>query len=106
MGKDEYNSKAYLYQYELLPEDYEKFNLQKYFKIYSLDKLKFIKKIGSSVVFSDGDYYFLFQIQRLGLITLEEVFQGEILEKEIVKNGEYFNEYENGSYEKNRKIEK
>lgn len=104
MGKDEYNSKAYLYQYELLLEDYEKFNLQKYFKIYSLDKLKFIKKIGSSVVFSDGDYYFLFQIQRLGLITLEEVFQGEILEKEIVKNGEYFNEYENGSYEKNRKI--
>ncbi|MGL5744200.1 MAG: hypothetical protein ACRCXX_03535, partial [Cetobacterium sp.] len=104
MGKDEYNSKAYLYQYELLLEDYEKFNLQKYFKIYSLDKLKFIKKIGSSAVFSDGDYYFLFQIQRLGLITLEEVFQGEILEKEIVKNGEYFNEYENGSYEKNRKI--
>lgn len=103
MGKDEYNSKAYLYQYELIPQDYEKFNLQKYFKIYSLDKLNFIKNIGSSVIFSDGDYYFLFQIQRLGLITLEEVFQGEISEKSILKNGKYFNEYENGNYEKNNR---
>lgn len=103
VGRDEYNSKAYLYQYELIPQDYEKFDLQKYFKIYSLDKLNFIKNIGSSVIFSDGNYYFLFQIQRLGLITLEEVFQGEITEKSILKNGEYFNEYENGNYERNRK---
>lgn len=104
MGKDEYNSKAYLYQYELISQDYEKFNLQKYFKVYSLDKLNFIKNIGSSVIFSNGDYYFLFQIQRLGLITLEEVFQGEVLKKSILKNGKYFNEYENGNYEKNSKI--
>lgn len=103
VGRDEYNSKAYLYQYELIPQDYEKFDLQKYFKIYSLDKLNFIKNIGSSVIFSDGNYYFLFQIQRLGLITLEEVFQGEITGKNILKNGEYFNEYENGNYERDRK---
>lgn len=103
MGKDEYNSKAYLYQYELIPQDYEKFNLQKYFRTYSLDKLNFIKNIGNSVIFSDGNYYFLFQIQRLGLITLEEVFQGEILENSIIKNGKYFNEYENGDYKKNSK---
>lgn len=104
VGKDEYNSKAYLYQYELIPQDYEKFDLQKYFKIYSLDKLTFIKNIDRGVIFSDGNYYFLFQIQRLGLITLEEVFQGKISDESIIKNGEYFNEYENGNYEKNIKI--
>lgn len=104
VGKDEYNSKAYLYQYELIPQDYEKFDLQKYFKIYSLDKLTFIKNIDRGVIFSDGNYYFLFQIQRLGLITLEEVFQGKISDESIIKNGEYFNEYENGNYEKNIKV--
>lgn len=104
VGKDEYNSKAYLYQYELIPQDYEKFDLQKYFKIYSLDKLTFIKNIDRGVIFSDGNYYFLFQIQRLGLITLEEVFQGKISDESIIKNGQYFNEYENGNYEKNIKI--
>ena len=104
VGRDEYNSKAYLYQYELIPQDYEKFDLQKYFKIYSLDKLNFIKNIGRSVIFSDGNYYFLFQIQRLGLITLEEVFQGKITDEVIIKNGRYFSSLENGYYEKNIKI--
>lgn len=103
VGKDNYYSKGYLYQYELLPQDYEKFNLQKYFKIYSIDNLNFIKKIGENVLFSNGKYYFLFQIQRLGLITLEEVFQGEIIDETIIKNGEYFNSFENGFYKKNVK---
>lgn len=105
VGKDDYYSKGYLYQYELIPQDYEKFNLQKYFKIYSLDKLNFIKNIGSSTIFSDGNYYFLFQVQRQGLITLEEVFQGDISKESIVKNGKYFNKFENGYYEKNNKVE-
>ncbi|MEG0136166.1 MAG: hypothetical protein RR682_09160 [Cetobacterium sp.] len=104
VGEDNYYSKGYLYQYELAPQDYEKFNLQKYFKIYSIDNLNFIKNIGGNVLLSNGKYYFLFQVHHLGLITLEEVFQGEIINETIIKNGEYFNSFENGFYEKNIKI--
>lgn len=105
VGEDEYYRKGYLYKYELLPQDYERFNLQKYFKIYSLENLNFIKYMNSNtVLYSNGKYYFLFQIHRLGLITLEEVFQGKITDELNIKNGMYFNPYENGYYENNVKI--
>ena len=95
-NKDECFSKSSFYQYELLPQDYEKFNLQKYFKIYSLDNLNFIKYInGDNILFSNGKYYFLFQIHQLGSVTLEEVFQGKITDEVIIKNGRYFSSLEN-----------
>lgn len=104
-NKEEHSGKISFYQYELLPQDYEKFNLQKYFKIYSLDNLNFIKYINSdNILFSNGKYYFLFQIHQLGSITLEEVFQGKITDEVIIKNGRYFSSLENGYYEKNIKI--
>ncbi|MGL4787735.1 MAG: hypothetical protein ACRC2Q_12770, partial [Cetobacterium sp.] len=40
----------------------------------------------------------------LGIVTLEEVFQGKITDEIIIKNGKYFNSLENGYYEKNIKI--
>lgn len=104
VGEDNYYRKAYYHRYELSTEDYEKFNLQKYFKTYSLDHLTFIKHIqDNNILMSNGEYYFLFQIHNLGLITLEEVFQGEIINELIIKNGKYFNSIENGYYQKNIK---
>ncbi|WP_040406523.1 hypothetical protein [Cetobacterium somerae] len=103
--KEEQPDKKKFNKYEVFPQDYERFNLQKYFQIYSLDNLNFIKYLNSDdVLFSNGKYYFLFHIHHLGIITLEEVFQGKITDEIIIKNGKYFNSFENGYYEKNIKV--
>lgn len=105
VGRDNYYSKAYYYRYELLEEDYQMFDLQKYFKTYSLDNLKFIKKTdGNGLLMSNGDYYFMFVIHDLGLVTLVAVFQGEITADGIIKNGKYFNSTENGDYREDIKV--
>ncbi|WP_426711203.1 toxin-antitoxin system YwqK family antitoxin [Cetobacterium sp. SF1] len=106
VGEENYYGKSFYHEYELLPEDYEKFNIQKYFKIYSLENLKFIEKISTNrILFTDGKYYFIFFINSPGLITLEEVFQGKLENNKIIKNGKYFNSMENGFYENNIKVD-
>lgn len=104
VGKENYYSKSFYYLYELDPSDYEIYNLQKYFNIYSLNNLTFHSYINEDQILMKNDkYFFTFNIQNYGLITLEEVFEGKDENGKIIKNGKYYNSKEYGSYTENIK---